>query len=86
VLAERDERVADLEERVGRRPRNYSMPPSAEGLSKPPGPNRATRRVEKRRQGKQPGAEGKHLAQVADPGEVVVHQPIACSGYGADLT
>ncbi|MHB1850129.1 MAG: IS66 family transposase [Acidimicrobiales bacterium] len=91
-LAERDERIAklearlaDLEERVGRTPRNSSMPPSAEGLSKPPAPNRAERRAEKRRQGKQPGAEGKHLTQVQDPDEVIVHQPIACPDCGADL-
>ena len=52
-------RLADLEERLGRTPRNSSMPPSKEGLAKPPAPNRAERRAQKRRQGKQPGQEGK---------------------------
>lgn len=92
-LAERDERIAalearlaDLEERVRRNSRNSSMPPSQEGLSKPPAANRAERRAEKRRQGKQPGADGKHLAQVDDPTEVVVHEPIACPDCGADLS
>ena len=92
-LAERDERIAalearlaDLEERLGRNPRNSSMPPSAEGFSKPPAPNRAERRALKRRQGKQPGAEGKHLAQVQDPDEVVAHQPLTCPDCGADLS
>ena len=33
-------RIAELEARLGRTPRNSSMPPSAEGLSKPPA-NRA---------------------------------------------
>jgi hypothetical protein len=42
------------------------MPPSKEGLEKPSAPNRAERRAAKRRPGKQPGAEGKHLAQVED--------------------
>ena len=81
-IAELKARLADLEERVGRTPRNSSMPPSQEGLSKP---NRAQRRAEGRRQGKQPGAEGKHLAQVEDPDEVVVHAPSACPGCGADM-
>ncbi len=59
------------------------MPPSAEGLSKPP--NRAERRAAGRRAGKQPGGEGKHLAQVAVPDEVVTHRPGACTGCGAGL-
>jgi len=59
------------------------MPPSAEGLSKPP--NRAQRRAAGRRPGKQPGDGGKHLAQVADPDEVVTHRPGVCTGCGAGL-
>jgi transposase len=78
-------KVAVLEERLGRTPRNSSMPPSAEGLTKPPAPNRAERRAQKRRPGKQPGAEGTHLAQVASPDETVVHRPSTCRGCGADL-
>ena len=35
--------VPNLEQRLGRNPRNSSMPPSAEGFSKPPAPNRARR-------------------------------------------
>ncbi len=91
-LVQRDEhiaaleaRLADLEERVRRTPRNSSMPPSAEGFSKPPVPNRAQRRAEKRRQGKQPGDEGRHLAQVSDPTEIVTHEPVTCPDCGADL-
>jgi len=79
-------RLADLEDRLGRTPRNSSMPPSAEGLSKPPAPNRAERRAAKRRPGKQPGTEGKHLAQVADPDTVLTHAPAVCTDCGADLS
>jgi transposase len=79
-------RLTDLEERLGRNPRNSSMPPSAEGLSKPPAPNRAQRRAEERRKGKQPGGEGRHLAQVADPTEVVVHEPLTCPECGRSLS
>ena len=78
-------RIADLEERLGRNPRNSSMPPSHEGLAKPPAPNRAERRAAPRRPGKQPGAEGKHLAQVENPDEVQTHAPIVCRGCGGDL-
>ena len=42
-IAELETRIVELERRVGRTPRNSSMPPSAEGLSKPPA-NRAERR------------------------------------------
>jgi len=78
-------RIADLEERLGRTPRNSSMPPSAEAFSKPSVPNRAERRAAKRRPGKQPGTEGKHLAQVEDPDEIAVHSPTECSGCGEKL-
>ena len=60
------------------------MPPSSEGLSKPPA-NRAERRAKKRRQGKQPGSEGRHLAQVTRPDEVVTHVPPRCKSCDADL-
>jgi transposase len=84
--AELEARIADLEVRLGKNPRNSSMPPSAEGLSKPPAPSRAERRAAGRRQGKQPGAPGKHLARVACPDEVLGHAPAACESCGADLT
>ncbi|MGH9080321.1 MAG: IS66 family transposase [Acidimicrobiales bacterium] len=79
------ERISDLEERLGRNPRNSSMPPSAEGFTKPPVPNRAERRAAKRRPGKQPGAEGKHLAQVDDPDQIEFHTPAVCAGCGESL-
>ncbi len=47
--------------------------------------NRAERRAQKRRQGKQPGSEGRHLAQVADPDEVVTHRPERCKSCDGDL-
>jgi transposase len=78
-------RIADLEERLGRNPRNSSMPPSAEVFTKPPALARAQRRAAGRRPGKQPGAEGKHLAQVDDPDETVIHPPTVCTGCGGDL-
>ena len=57
-------RLADLEQRIGRNPRNSSMPPSKEGLGKPNRLARSERKAAGRRQGKQPGAPGANLAQV----------------------
>ena len=85
TVAALEARVADLEARLKRNPRNSSMPPSAEGLAKPPAPNRAERRKAKRRPGKQPGSEGHHLARVEHPDEVVVHAPSVCGHCGEDL-
>ena len=84
-IAELEARIVELERRVGRNPRNSSMPPSAEGLSKPPA-NRAERRKAKRRPGKQSGDEGHHLAQVPDPDEVVTHRPRRCPSCEGDLS
>jgi transposase len=78
-------RVADLEERLGRNPRNSSMPLSAELFTKPPSPSRAERRAAAKKQGKQPGAPGKHLAQVTEPDHVVHHTPTACTSCGAGM-
>src|ERR1019366_4061845 len=36
-------------------------------------------------QGKQPGSPGKHLAQVADPDQVISHAPPSCTSCGSDL-
>jgi len=78
-------RIAALEEHVGQNPRNSSMPPSKEGLAKPPTQNRKARRQAQRRSGKQPGAEGHRLEQVDDPDEVVLHTPDHCGACGRDL-
>lgn len=78
-------KISDLEERLNRNSTNSSIPPSFEGLSKPPVGNRAERRSKKRSPGKQPGSEGKHLAKVENPDEVVIHRPDKCHSCGEDL-
>ena len=80
------QRISDLEVRLNRNSSNSSVPPSSEGLSKPPVGNRADRRSKRRNPGKQPGAEGKHLAQVENPDEVIVHRPDKCLSCGKDLS
>ena len=77
-------RVAELERQLARHSRNSSKPPSSDGLGKPAIPARE-RHAGGRKPRKQPGASGRHLAQVDDPDEVVVHVPERCWECGADL-
>jgi transposase len=87
LIATLQARVTELERRLSRDSSNSSKPPSSDGLGKPA---RAERRdaeqTQGRRPGKQPGAPGAHLAQVATPDEVAWHTPDRCGGCGATLT
>jgi transposase len=86
LIAVLQARVAELERRLGKDSSNSSKPPSSDGLRKPPrAARRADQQTARRRPGKQPGAPGAHLAQVAEPDEVVWHLPERCGGCGADL-
>ena len=82
-------KVADLEKLLGRNSSNSSKPPSADpGTAKtarPENANRAARRALARKQGKQPGAPGATLSQVADPDVVVTHRPVRCGGCDGPL-
>lgn len=75
-------KVADLEKLLGRNSSTSSKPPSTDPGSaksaRPENANRAAGRALGRRQGKQPGTPGTTLAQVADPGVVVIHRPLHC--------
>lgn len=83
VIAQLSARVTELEARLSQNPRNSSVPPSLEGLRKPPlPPNRAARR---RRPGKQPGDPGHRLVPVGQPDSTVEHVPERCERCGADL-
>ena len=79
-----ESRVGELEARVKQTSRNSSRPPSSDGLAKPP-PTRSQRRASGRRPGGQPGSEGHHLAQVAEPDRVVSYEPERCGGCGGGL-
>jgi transposase len=81
LIATLQARVVELERRLGRDSSNSSKPPSSDGLGKPARAEcRADERAERRRPGKQPGAPGAHLAQVAQPDEVALHAPGRCGG------
>jgi transposase len=80
------DRVAHLEAELGRNSENSSKPPSQDRTA--PRQSRAERRAVQReanrRQGKQPGAPGAHLARRI-PDETLPHAPLACSACGSDL-
>src|SRR3954463_403742 len=82
-IAEQDARIAELERRLAASSRNSSKPPSSDGLDKPA--PKARRGRSGRKPVGQPGHQGRTLRQVAVPDEVVVHEPDACAGCGAEL-
>jgi transposase len=82
-LAVQAARIAELERRLGLNSRNSSKPPSSDGLAKPP--PKSLRTKSGRRAGKQPGAPGSTLRQVAVPDEIVEHRPDRCRGCDEDL-
>lgn len=67
---------AELKAKLGKNSRNSSKPPSSDGLEKPP--PRSMRRSSGRKAGKQPGAAGTGLAQVAVPNTEIPHFPPSC--------
>jgi transposase len=86
LIARLQARVVELERRLGKDSSNSSKPPSSDGLGKPARAGRQDdERAARRRPGKQPGAPGAHLAQVAQPDEVALHAPGRCGGCGATL-
>jgi len=82
-IAEQAERIVELERRLGQNSRNSSKPPSTDGPQAPA--RRSSRTKFGRKQGKQPGAQGRALRLVEDPDEIVDHLPAACGGCGGGL-
>jgi transposase len=82
-IAEQDARIAELERQLATSSRNSSKPPSSDGLDRPT--PKSLRSRSGRQPGGQPGREGRTLRQVEVPDEVVLHEPGACAGCGADL-
>lgn len=74
---------AELRRRLGMNSANSSQPPSSDGLAKPA--RKSLRGKSGRKPGGQAGHPGSTLAQVADPDEIVRHEPLACTGCGSRL-
>jgi transposase len=87
--AELAERLARLERLISRNSGNSGMSPSGDDQPGKPRPkDKPARRGKaggKRKPGKQPGAEGRHLAWSADPDDRVPHFPQGACGCGVDL-
>ncbi|HZD03122.1 MAG TPA: IS66 family transposase, partial [Actinomycetes bacterium] len=87
-VASLTDRVAQLERQAGRDSSNSSKPPSSDSpYTKKPrkATDRSLRGRSGRKPGKQPGAPGVTLAQVADPDHTIVCAPASCAGCGCDL-
>ena len=85
-LAQAQERIAELEDRLRKTSRNSSVPPSGEGLAKPPPRSRSLRKKTGRKPGGQDGHPGTTLAQVARPDREERHEPGGCGRCGAGLS
>jgi transposase len=85
TVAELAERLGRLERAVSRNSGNSGMPPSADDLpgKVPPAPR--PKRGGGKRQGKQPGAPGAHLAWSGDPDDRKPLFPQGACGCGRDL-
>jgi transposase len=79
------ERIAELEDRLRKTSRNSSVPPSADGLAKPPPRPRSLRKKTGRKPGGQDGHPGQTLAQVAKADREERHEPPCCGRCGAGL-
>jgi transposase len=79
------ERIAELEDRLRKTSRNSSVPPSADGLAKPPPRPRSLRKKSGRKPGGQDGHPGQTLAQVAKADREGWHESAWCGRCGAGL-
>lgn len=86
-IGELERRLARLERSASRNSGNSSMPPSLDDQPGRTPPQRGRRGGEqgKRRQGKQPGAPGSHLAWSENPGKIVPLFPQGTCVCGAGL-
>jgi|SRR5215472_13639183 len=82
---EMEERLARLERALSRNSGNSGMAPSSDDLPGKKAPEPKPKRTGKKRQGKQPGAPGAHLAWSRDPDERRDLFPRGLCGCGKDL-
>src|SRR5258706_16307088 len=73
------QRIAELEERLGRNSRNSNQPPSSDGFLRPNRPSPSSPRSQRQPTGKktggQPGHKGQTLRFSANPDHIVIHRP-----------
>ena len=81
-VARLNERLKELEDRLGKDSHNSSKPPSSDRFKK----TKSLRQKSDKAPGGQQGHRGKHLEMVAEPNETVVQAVVCCYACGADLS
>ena len=85
LLLAQEERIAELERRLGLNSGNSGKPPSSDGLRKPPRVSSLRERT-----GRKPGGQkhhpGKTLCRSATPDAVIDHYPTSCGACGGALS
>ena len=76
-LERAEERIKELERRLGLDSSNSSKPPSSDGYKKPPKPQNLREKTGKK-SGGQEGHQGTNLRQVEKPDHIVDHCPDVC--------
>jgi transposase len=82
TIEQLSQRVADLEERLGRNSRNSNQPPASDGFNRPPRSQRPSRG---KRPGGQPGHKGSTLRFNPLPDHIILHRPPHCTHCGHAL-
>ena len=85
-IAEQQERIAELERRLGLNSSNSGKPPSSDGLNKEPARVRSLREPSGKKPGGQKGHSGETLRRAENPDIVVDHYPGACRSCNQVLT
>ncbi len=83
-IAKQDERIMELERRLGLNSGNSGKPPSSDGYGKKSRQNNLREQTGKR-SGGQKGHEGTNLKQIEQPDIVIDHCPPTCLGCGGAL-
>src|SRR5450631_4854396 len=85
VIAQLQERIAELERRLGLNSGNSGKPPSSDGLKKPVRVS-SLREPSGKKPGGQKGHPGETLCRTETPDAIIDHYPPACAWCGASLT
>ncbi len=82
TIEQLSQRVADLEERLGRNSRNSHQPPARDGFNRPP---RSQRTASGKKPGGPPGHQGSTLRFNPQPDHIILHRPPHCTHCGHSL-